>query len=396
MDALITDGCSRMSYSALRSLTSLGLKVAVADTSMVGMSQWSRLCKAKFIYAPPMARPETFINDINRILAITGAKFLLPGYDETEVLAKYRDRLPRDVVLPAASYESLSLANDKSRTLAYATGLGIPIPETYPWRSLDELEGTLRKEDVNVVVKLRRGNSAKGVFYPKDIPDTIRICKDLIATFKLGPERLPIIQRRVKGPKWTVSCVYFEGRELSSFTQEMLREKPATGGTSTYRRSVRNEQIEGYTRKLLEGINFHGIVMVEYKYDIEKKDFWFMELNPRLWGAISHAVAAGADFVTLLYIASTRGIEAAKKMVRPYRLGVYSRWLMGDAMLAASEAKRLKIFSALKAVLPGRSEDFDELKLDDPGAFAGEIAYYMSKFLRTGSMAPSSDEGSLG
>ena len=393
MDVLLTDASSRISYSALRSLCSLGLKVAVADTSLTGMCQWSRLPSAKFTYSPPLSRQEDFIRDVLWILKETGAKFLLPGYDETEVLAKYRDRIPPDVVMPIASYENISLANDKGRTLAYAKSLGVPVPEIIEWRTFKELEGSL-KEDGSVVVKLRRGNSAKGVFYAGSAEEAVGICRRLIEKYDLPPERYPLVQRKVYGPKWTVSCVYDRGKELSSITQKMLREKPVSGGTSTYRVTDRNEEIEDYTRRMLEGMGWHGIIMVEYKYDPRTGRFWFMELNPRLWGAISHAVAADADFVKILHTASTQGLEKARAMVRPPRLGVYGRWILGDVMICMQEMKRLHLWSAVKVLMPEKTHDYDEFKLDDPIAFFGEVAYFVKKTLvKSYSKIPAVDEG---
>ncbi len=393
MDVLLTDASSRISYSALRSLCSLGLKVAVADTSLTGMCQWSRLPSAKYTYSPPLSRQEDFIRDIVSILKETGAKFLLPGYDETEVLAKYRDRIPADVVMPISSYENISLSNDKGRTLEYAANLGVPVPEIVEWRDFKELEDKLRV-DGSVVVKLRRGNSAKGVFYAGSAEEAVGICRRLIDKYGLPPERYPLVQRKVYGPKWTVSCVYNHGKELSFITQRMLREKPVSGGTSTYRITDRNEEIEDYTRRMLGGMGWHGIIMVEYKYDPRTGKFWFMELNPRLWGAISHAVAADADFVKLLYAASTQGVARAEEMVRPPRLGVYGRWILGDFIIAAQEMKSLHPWTAVKALMPMRTDDYDEFKLDDPIAFFGEFAYFVKKFLvKSFSKIPAVDEG---
>ncbi|HLB25890.1 MAG TPA: hypothetical protein VJM83_06140 [Nitrospirota bacterium] len=396
MDALITDACSRMAYSALRSLSALGLDVAVADDKRAGMCQWSRLSKAVHTYAPPLTRPEEFIQDVNRILGETGARFLLPGYEETEVLARHRASLPPDVVLPVADYDKIHMANDKARTMELARSVGVPVAETVEWKELPELERALRQDGGPVVVKLRRGNSAKGVFYPRDPAETLAVCKGLIEKYRLEPGRYPVVQRKVYGPKWSVALVYWEGRELAHFTQLMLRENPPTGGTSTYRVSVNNATLESYARSMVGGLGWHGVVMVEFKYDREREQFTFIELNPRLWGAISNAVSAGADFVRLLYVASTLGPDKAAAMVKPYRTGVYSRWLMGDMMLALSEFKKKRPLSALRLITPGGSDDYDELKADDPGAFFGEFAYFLSKFIRTGALKPVAEEGVLG
>ncbi|HEY3347130.1 MAG TPA: ATP-grasp domain-containing protein [Nitrospirota bacterium] len=383
MDVLLTDASSRICYSALRSLASLGLKVAVADTSRTGMSQWSRLASATYTYSSPFSDEEAFIRDINQILRETGAKFLLPAYGEAEILSKYRKRLPHDVTLPVASYESLQIGNDKELMWQFAKDLDVPVPDKFEWASLEELEAKVRGYGDEVVIKLRRGHAAKGVFYASDAEGAVALCRRLINEYQLKPERYPIVQKKIQGNKWTVSCVYHEGRLLDIFTQRMLREKPLSGGASTYRISVRNKDMEDYATRILDGLKFNGIAMVEFKYHEEADQVWFIELNPRLWGAISHSVAAGADFVKTLYVACTKGYDEAWKMVQQYRLGMYSRWLMGDVMIAAAEIKKLRVKGALKALMPMKSDDYDDFKMDDPGAFAGEIGYFFTKAVKS-------------
>src|SRR5512135_1931174 len=137
MDALVTYGGNRVSYSAMRSLASLGLSVALADTSRIGMGQWSRFCKRSYLCANPREHPEAFINDIIRILNESGAHFLLPGLQDAEVLARHRDRLPGGVILPVADYEKIRKANDKSLMAAHAKSIGVNVPEVIEWSTCD-------------------------------------------------------------------------------------------------------------------------------------------------------------------------------------------------------------------------------------------------------------------
>jgi hypothetical protein len=162
----------------------------------------------------------------------------------------------------------------------------------------------------------------------------------------------------------------------------MLREIPATGGVSTLRVSERNEKMESIAGKLLDGMAWHGIAVVEFKYNPQTNEAWFIEINPRLWAAVGHAVASGVDLVTLLYVASTQGPEEALRMVRPQRPGVVARWWLGDVGLAVSEARQLRLVKALKLLKPSGADTCDELWMDDPGATAGVLARPMLKFLR--------------
>lgn len=394
-DVLITYGWCRSSYTALRSLSRLGLRVAVADTSRIGMSQWSRLRGYTGQYASPLTRPEAFVSDVAQLLRQTGARFLLPGHDETEILARYRDRLPAHVCLPVAEHAQLAQANNKACMAALAARLGLPVPPVIPYEHPAELENKLRDRRQAVVVKLRRSNSAKGIFYPENPQAAVQLCLDLIEQYQLTPERYPLVQERVSGEGWGVSCLYWQGRRIASFTHRRLREKTATGGTSTMRVSASQPQLEAYAHCLLDAMNWHGLAMVEFKYDPATNQGWFIEVNPRLWGSIHLAVTAGVDFPALLYWAATAGLEAAQQRVRPYRQGVVARWYLGDAIVAAEHLRRGRLWPALQALWPGGADTLDDWHWDDPMAFVGEAAYYLTTFLKTRSLNPA-QEGMLG
>jgi predicted ATP-grasp superfamily ATP-dependent carboligase len=393
--ALITYSWCRSTYTALRSLSRLGVKVFAANSGRSGMCHSSRLKAGCWQYASPLAQPEQFVADISRILEATGARFLLPGHDETETLAIHRAALPPNVILPVAPAEKIMLANDKDRMADQAESLSLPVARRLHWRSLDELKNMLAADESPVVVKLRRGNSAKGVFYPGSASEAVQLCSDLCEKYNLAPERYPIVQQRIAGEGWGVSCLYWEGQRIASFTHRRLREKTATGGTSTLRVSAHHPMLEELTHTLLDAMQWHGLAMVEFKYDSAARQPWFIEVNPRLWGSIHLAVASGVDFPALLYTAAVEGPQAAAARVRPWRAGVVARWYLGDAIVAAGLLKRGRVLQALKMLLPGGADTLDDWFWDDPGAFLGQAAYYLATFIKTRSMNPE-QEGMLG
>jgi predicted ATP-grasp superfamily ATP-dependent carboligase len=392
---LITYAWCRSSYIALRSLNRLGLKVIVADTSSVGMAQWSRIRSGVGKYSPPLTNPEAFVEDIVALLECTGAHFLLPGHDETEILSRYRDRLPQDVILPVAQYEKIALANNKARMAGLACNLDVPVPKVLPWASFSELDDCLQYVDFPLIVKLRRGNSAKGVYYPENKQAVLPLAQSLVEQYGLSPDRYPIVQERVAGDGWGVSCLYWQGERLASFTHRRMREKTSTGGTSTLRVSQRNPQLEAMAHHLLDEMEWHGLAMVEFKYNSETQQGWFIEVNPRLWGSIHLAVVSGVDFPALLYRAATEGPESARSHIQAQREGIVARWYLGDAIKAAGELFKLRPLEALRLLMPDGADTYDDWHWDDPGAFLGQAVYYLATFLKTRSLNPE-QEGMIG
>lgn len=396
---LLTYGWVRSTYNALRSLSRQGIRVYSADSGPFGMCQQSRYRVKSFRYHDPFGEDGTlFIKDMNRFANEIGPLVLIPSHDETEVLAKRRDELSLDINLPIASWESIHQANDKAVMARRAASMGLSVPRVIAYDSLDDLKDSLAVMGESVVVKLRKGNSAKGVFYPRDPKETIAIIERLVLDFSLAPERMPIVQERVTGEGWGVSCLYWKGERVAYFTHRRLREKIETGGTSTLREARANPYLESMAFKLLDDLNWHGLAMVEFKYDPFKDKGWFIEINPRMWGSIGLAISSGVDFPYLLYLCATIGPETARSIFQKtvVKNSWKARWYLGDLIrLASMKNKGGNIKAALQLVLPGGADMMDDVYRDDPGAFLGEILNYLYRFMKSRSLNPI-EKGMLG
>lgn len=391
-DVLLTYGWVRSSYAVIMNLRQKRLKVAVGDSSLIGMCQWSS-CKNKYYrYTDFMQNKERFIDDIKYILQFVKPKVYVPSHDETVIIAAHREFLPTDVIIPIPELDQLKIANDKSSIQEYAIANNVNTAKRIFYNNSKQLLELIGKAQ-NVVIRLRKGNSAKGVFYATGPVETVNIVKDIIAKFKCSNDRLPVVQEYVKGEGWGVSCLYWEGKRIAHFTHRRLREKTLTGGTSTLREHQPNELLESMAFTMLDKLKWHGLAMVEFKYDPVSKKGYFIEINPRLWGSIHLAISAGVEFPYLLYLCATEGPEtalkynAACKVKYPWR----SRWYLGDCIGAVDRLKRGMFKDALKCILPGGTDTYDDINWNDPGAFLGEILYYASGFLRSGSTNPVQD-----
>ena len=395
-DVLLTYGWVRSTYVTSRSLASIGLKVCIADEVKVGMCQWSNKSIFVGIYRSPYTDPDGFIEDLLNIVEQTKVTFLLPSHDETEVIAKHCHLFPDDLILPITDYTSINRANDKNEMLSLAQKIQVPCPETLEWDSLKELQRKLDNTDwAEYVIKLRKGNSSKGVFYVNSKHKALEKTAYLCEKYHLLKDRLPIIQNKIDGDGWGVSCLYWQGERVAFFTHKRIKEKVATGGTSTLRVSKRNPVLEEIAFKMLDELNWHGLAMVEFKYNEQTNNAWFIEINPRLWGSIHLAISSGVDFPALLYTAATKGIEEARELSKTQTEEIIARWYMGDMIIAATQLISLQPIKSLKSLLPGNCDTYDDIHKDDLGAFAGEFAGYLSNFIKSKSINPEK-EGMLG
>ncbi len=386
---LLTHGWCRSSYSALRGLAKQGVQVVVADTARIGMCQASRLAHARGGYRSPYADPDGFVADITELCRRHGVGLIIPGHEEGELLVQAREsgRLPPGVALPMTDSTNLTLVNDKDRMSRLARELGVAVAPIVEYRTPAEAQA-VTDPDRWYVARARRGNSSKGVRFSRGGKALAGELERMAADFGLDQERAPIVQERVTGDGWGVSCLYWHGRRIVSFTHRRLQEKVTTGGTSTLRVGASNPVLEADAHRLLGALDWHGLAMLEFKHDAESGRHHFIEINPRLWGSIDLSLSSGVNFAWLLYLAETRGLEAALEAAGPARDGVVERWLLGDVIRRLDLLRRGRLAEALRLRDGMRADAFDDFKLDDPLVLFGEAFYYLAKGVKTQSMNP--------
>lgn len=389
--ALVTDAWVRSSYAALRNLTDHGVPVSVADSRGLGMCQASRRKSQFSRYRSHYIDEAGFVEDVAAICRAQSIGLVLPSHNETEILSRHRDQLApgQDALLPDAAH--CALFNNKAQSYEFAKSCGVPVPLRIEYAGVEELADKLNELGwQRCVIKLRTGNSAKGVFYadsPAEAADTVR---RLIRDFDLPPDRLPQVEEYVSGEGWGCSVLYWHGRRVASFTHRRVREKIATGGTSTLRETVMNSMIEPSALRIFDQIGWHGLAMSEWKVCPDTGRFWFVEVNPRMWGSIALPISAGVEFPYLSWLCAVEGEEAARayqaqSVVRhPWR----SRWLLGDLTVGARQLLSGDLRSAYNTLFKANADALDDFFWDDPLVFFGELGVYIENVVKGRSLNP--------
>jgi len=391
-DVLITYGWNRISYNALRSLTAAGETVVVGDMAKRNMSFGARQKPATFLYESFYADPERFVEQVCTALVKHNAKVYLPMHEETFIVARHIDRFREiGVEVPICDFEKLKQVHKKNTLSILAEPMGIPVPRNAHPDSLTNLS-TVWDEFSDpsgcVVIKALNTNSAKGVSYARTKEDFIRQYGAIVTESGLAPGSYPVVQEYLDGVGVGVSQLYNHGVLKASFTHRRLREKTYTGGTSTARISCRYPMLEEYSTRLLSGINWHGVVMTEYKYDPDRGQGWLIDVNPRYWGSLALAIKSGVNFPLLAFKMARDGdVEP----VRNYREGVVVRWLLGDMLATLSSMKHERSLGPLLKFFTSKQDGFDDFFCDDPLVFVREAGYYLGKMLRTRSVNPTTD-----
>jgi predicted ATP-grasp superfamily ATP-dependent carboligase len=227
--------------------------------------------------------------------------------------------------------QTYQAASDKVHSYNLAQVAGLAVPETRIVSSAAALPDAMPEEGFfpavvkphRSLVRVGEGRSKLAVTHVND-PSA---CKPVLAA--LPATAFPVLlQRRVVGPGEGLFALRWNGRPIALFAHRRLREKPPSGGVSVYRESIALPPalVEPCLR-LLDMLDWNGVVMIECKREAATGRYVLMELNGRFWGSLQLAVDAGVDFPALL-VRCAAG-EAVPEPP-PYQVGVRSRWFWGD------------------------------------------------------------------
>ena len=393
-DVLMTYGWCRVGYAVLRSLAKRNVKVLVMDDSSVGMCRLSRLKAGFRKYPSPYRNPEGYVQTVKDAFETSGARIIIAPHEESFPLVQNRKIFPPEALSHYHLWEIISRVNDKNKSAALALSLGIPVPRTVPYESVDDLENKIKDSGLNypLVIKLRRSNSAKGVFYANSFAEIKSIFEKLISKYDIPKDRFPIVQEYVQGDGWGVSGVWQNGEPLALVTHKRLREKTFSGGTSTLRMTKSNPLLENYALKIMSHLKWQGTAMIEFKYDESTGQGWFIEINPRLWGSLQLGIHAGVDIPWTLYnLALGNPVKAPAQ-----KDGVICKWLIGESIVALKHFAKLDFKKGINALTPESGMVFDDFFMDDPLVFLGEAGYYFEKFISSGFNANPEEKGMIG
>jgi len=341
---LVTDASERAALAVIRSLGRRGIEVVAADSAGLNAGFLSKYCSRAFIYPSPLKDKTKFINSMLRFVKNEDFDLLIPITDLTMVpIVERKDEFEDYVKVAAPPHDIAVKAFDKAQTVRIAEKSGIPCPRTFLIDDIETLKEVADDLRYPVVIKPRMK-----VFWQRDRGVMLKVTprnyaytsKDLIDKHAEIISRLDgldvppnffLIQEFVEGEGYGVEALMYKGELKAIFMHKRLREYPITGGASTLRVSIRNEELARYAFKLLKEMDWQGVAMVEFKIDKKNSIVKLVEVNGRFWGSLPLAISAGVDFPYLLYKLIVQGENVP--IQNNYKVGLVQRWLLpGDIL----------------------------------------------------------------
>ena len=369
-DVIVTYCWNRVGYNILRSLSEKGLKVWAADTSKHNICSMSRFCSGSFSYPDPFTDEDAFIevlvNEVNRLKP----RVLLPTHDEGIVIARNRHRFPSDLILPIETEDKLKKLSNKKIATELAEKANVPVPKTYTdYKEVKEFP---------VVFKTVIGNSAKGVFFPRNQKELEDLAKEYSGTETL-------IEEWLKGEDVCVDCIRW-GDFFQASVYRALVTKTDGGGTTTQRQIIEMPQLIEHAKAFLDSVDYNGVCGLDFRFDASTGRVGFIEMNARFTGGLATPICAGFDLPYMLFQLSTEG----KCKPATIKIGTSTKWILGDVITLVGRTLSFNFHKdELAKVLKFRGFDgFDDFRKDDKKAILGEFAYYLSKLVKNRKLNP--------
>ncbi|MCK6620531.1 MAG: ATP-grasp domain-containing protein [Calditrichaceae bacterium] len=304
---VVITGGDFQGLGAVRTFAKKNIPVIVLDNDHC-VSQYTRY-KKKFFRSPSPANHEIYFNyliDLAKREKISGW-IIFPNSDETVyILSKYKEPLEEYYRVTTPSWEVIEKIYVKENTYKIAEEHQIPIPQTYFNKSLTELL------DSDLPFPLVIKPSIRDNFYRNVKTKAYRVNnkEELIKIYNyvssVIDSREILVQEFVPGgPSYLFSyCPFFkDGSAITGIMGRRKRQHPMDfGHASTFVELVNIPEMKETAEKFLKIIGYYGIGEVEFMEDPRNNTYKLLEVNPRIWGWHTLAIASGVDLPYLLYL----------------------------------------------------------------------------------------------
>lgn len=212
------------------------------------------------------------------------------------------------LLIPLA--ENMAWVLDKAKTCAIAEPLGIPVPKSFEFLSMDDWDTVVPRLHFPVVLKWRDPNAVAAKLSAAELKlEKAIYCHnpvDLHAALTpyLAIGEFPLVQEYCPGYGLGQFVFMHKGEALLTFQHRRVSEWPPEGGFSATCEAVPLTEHRALMDKsilLLRSIGWEGVGMVEYRFDPITGQAALMEINGRFWGSLPLAYYCGAAFAWLTY-----------------------------------------------------------------------------------------------
>jgi predicted ATP-grasp superfamily ATP-dependent carboligase/protein-tyrosine-phosphatase len=352
-----------------RSLGRRGVEVHAAPSDFSSPALKSRYIAAAHRLPPYPLDPMAWEAALARLIDDRGFRKVVPTSDSgLFMLRHHAEALGRERV-GIANEAALEIFSDKANTRALAGRHGVQVA---PGRLLgggedpDDLAETL---GLPLVLK-PRASYALGDIATKRSARIVRDREELDRQLRSGAWDGCVAESFFPGVGVGLSVLAREGNILLAYQHRRIQESSETGASTRRVSEPADPALLAAAEPLAAAARLDGVAMFEFRVDRRSGRNVLLEVNPRFWGSLPLAVAAGADFPALWWDLAVHGREGRGA----YRAGIVKADLTGefdrvvDRLEAATGLDRLRSAAAglaTVAMLPFARGTADSWAADD-------------------------------
>jgi hypothetical protein len=259
---LITGARSFVALDLARAFTAAGMRVICADSMEKAVSRYSRKVSRFYKIASPAFEFETFVSDLQRIIAEEKIDCLIPTCEEVFYVGKAKDRLSTAVF--AESFGLLEILHNKWKFYQLLCELGFLSPETYLWEGIEKPLGKW------IIKPVYSRFAAKVQVVEKNWPK-----------WKGSSSNPLIVQRYVEGEKLCSYSICHKGRITAHGVYTVLHSMGI--GSAICFKSVIAPDVDHFIRRFVAEIEFTGQIAFDF---IRGDKLYCLECNPRATSGI--------------------------------------------------------------------------------------------------------------
>jgi predicted ATP-grasp superfamily ATP-dependent carboligase/protein-tyrosine-phosphatase len=353
-----------------RSLGRRGVEVHAAPSDFSSSALQSRYIAAAHRLPPHPLDSQAWEKALARLIAEQDFRKVVPTSDSGLFILRHHAAALGRERIGIANEEALEIFSDKANTRALAERHRVAVAEGMVLGADERAETVAEALGLPLVLK-PRASYAIGDVRTKRSAMVVRELAELEAQLGSGAWDGCVAESFFPGIGVGVSVLAREGRIFFAYQHRRLRESSETGASTRRVSEPVDPALLAAVEPLAKAARLDGVAMFEFRVDRRRGRHVLLEVNPRFWGSLPLAVAAGADFPALWWDLAVHGREGAGA----YSSGVAKADLTGefdrvvDRFEAAGGLARLRAAAAglaAAATLLVARQGADSWAGDDP------------------------------
>jgi predicted ATP-grasp superfamily ATP-dependent carboligase len=288
-----------------RSLGRLGVPVYSVDSQWHETAFSSRYCRGRWIL--------DWANDaagdcLSRMLSIGGKiggrPFLIPVTDPGAIwVAEHAEALQEEFRFEQLDPGLVRTLCDKSRMQKLADRCGIRVSPSLLPHCRESLDVFVSNATFPMVVKATdaerlRARTGGTKFIVRDRSEL----ETLFEKAWDGQSSNFLVQEFIPGDDWMFDGYFDHNSEcLFGVTAKKIRRFPARTGVTSLGVCLKNDVVEGLSRKFMHSIGYRGIVDMGFRFDQRTSEYTIMDVNPRIGSSFRLFTDRGGTDVARAY-----------------------------------------------------------------------------------------------